>query len=204
MQIIKKHFSIPGMLPLASLLIILGCARTPAPEYRKTLAATDRPLAAITLQAPSSPQQRHYLGIETTGVFALSDIRTEVLIIEVFDFYCPYCQREAPMVNRLYRRITGDPELRERIKLIGIGVSNTQFEVDQFRKAFDIPFPLFPDRSRDIAHLLGVRQTPTFIGIVRKPGQAAQRFLTTPGSMGNADTFLSEVLEKAKIGKTSD
>ena len=102
------------------------------------------------------------------------------------------------MVNRLYRRITSDPELRERIKLIGIGVNNTRFEVEQFRKVFGIPFPLFPDRSRDIAHLFEVRQTPTFIGLVWEPGHAARRFFHSPGSMGEVDAFLSAVIRQAE------
>ena len=112
--------------------------------------------------------------------------------------YCPYCQREAPNVNQLYRDITSDPHLKNRIKLIGIGVSNTHYEVNHFRESFDVPFPLFPDRSRNLAHQLNVRQTPTFIGFVWENG-IPRRFLHAPGSMGKTSEFLDRVVRLAAI-----
>lgn len=151
------------------------------------------------LPAPADPAQRAYLGIDTSGTFTLNDIQAQVLVIEVFNFYCPHCQREAPNVNRFYHRISSDPDLRDRIKLIGIGVSNTRFEVNQFREAFDIRFPLFPDRSRNAVRYLDVRQTPTFIGFVWKTKDMPQRFMHLAGEMGNADQFLSEVLRRSEI-----
>ena len=193
-----RYVSDTAMVPLVCLMIILGCAQSPTTREVIVADGGEPNLATFKLQAPSDPEQRQYLGIETDGEFTLNDIRAQILIIEVFNFYCPHCQREAPMVNRLYRRITSDPELRERIKLIGIGVNNTRFEVEQFGKVFAIPFPLFPDRSRDIAHLLDVRQTPTFIGFVWEPGRAAKRFLHSPGSMGEVDAFLSAVIRQAE------
>lgn len=188
-----------SLLCFAGLLIILGCARGPSPDPTRQALDPASPYAKFVLPAPPDPAQRLYLGIETTETFSLSDIRTQVLIIEVFNFYCLHCQREAPNVNRLYRRIAGDPALKDRIKLIGIGVTNTAFEVDQFRKSFDIRFPLFPDRSRNAVRYLAVRETPTFIGVVWKTKDKPERFMHVAGEMGNAEQFLSEVLRLSEI-----
>ena len=153
------------------------------------------------LPALSDSVQRDYLGIKTTEPFALNDIQTQVLIVEVFDFYCPHCQQEAPNVNRLYENIAADPYLKDHVKLIGIGVRNTTFEVNQFRKTFAVPFPLFPDRSRDIARQLEIRQTPTFVGFVLEPDGMLRRFMHAPGGLGKVDEFLARVVRLSGLEK---
>lgn len=187
-----------GLILVLTLLSLVGCTATPAPRTSPPAAATNAVHATFVLPALNDPTQRAYLGIETTEAFQLTAIRTQILIIEVFSMYCPYCQREAPNVNQLYQRITTDPYLRDRIKLIGIGVSNTNYEVNQFRKSFEIPFPLFPDHSRDLARQLEVRQTPTFVGFVWENG-IPRRFLHAPGSMGKVDEFLTRVIQQANL-----
>jgi len=194
MKKFRRHCQAVKLIGVFSLLLIVGCTPTTSAYRLSPSPAADGTRAAIVLPVPTDPALRAYLGLEATDTFTLTDIQTDVLLIEVFDFYCPHCQREAPNVNRLYRRISRDPDLRERIKLIGIGVSNTRFEVNQFRQSFDIPFPLFPDRSREIARYLDVRQTPTFIGFVWETGGKPERFLYLQGGMGDVDTFLSKVI----------
>ena len=182
-------------------LIIVGCATATPPVPAPPTTASNAPSTTIVLPPLTDPVQRDYLGVKTTEPFALNDIQTRVLIIEVFDFYCPHCQREAPNVNRLYHSIASDPNLKNRIKLIGIGVRNTAFEVNQFRKSFTVPFPLFPDRSRDIARQLEIRQTPTFVGFVLEPDGRLRRFMHAPGSMGNVDAFLARVIQLSGLEK---
>jgi hypothetical protein len=60
------------------------------------------PLPEIRLTAPEQLPQRACLGLDRAGDFAIAEIRAEVLIIEIFSMYCPYCQKEAPRVNRLF------------------------------------------------------------------------------------------------------
>lgn len=190
-----------GRISLALVVILLsivGCTSTPSPLLAPPLDGHQASQEAIVLPALKDPAHRDYLGIKTTGDFSFDHIQTQVLIIEVFSMYCPHCQREAPNVNQLYRSITQDPNLKERIKLIGIGVSNTPYEVNHFRESFKVPFPLFPDRSRSIAHQLDVRQTPTFIGFVWENG-TPRRFLHAPGSMGKVSEFLARVVRLADL-----
>ena len=55
--------------------------------------------------------------------------------------YCPFCQKEAPNVNELYRIIDQDKDLKSRIKMIGIGAGNSPFEVNTFRTPMRFLFP---------------------------------------------------------------
>lgn len=193
------------LLTLTAILLPLwGCMSTmeavPAPQA----AAQANPPSDFVLPPLSDPNQQAYLGIAGTQAFALEEIHAPIVLIEVFSMYCPHCQREAPNVNRLYRHIAEDPLLANRIKLIGIGVGNTAYEVDLFRKAFDIPFPLFPDRSRQLAFGLEVRQTPTFVGFARKIDGGLQRILFNPGPIGDAAAFLNLLLERAEHAASPD
>jgi thiol-disulfide isomerase/thioredoxin len=189
------------LIAMMIVLIVVGCATAAPPVPAPATTASDVPSTTIMLPPLTDPVQRDYLGVKTTEPFALNDIQTRVLIIEVFDFYCPHCQREAPNVNRLYQSIASDLYLKDRIKLIGIGVRNTAFEVNQFRKSFVVPFPLFPDRSRDIARQLEIRQTPTFVGFVLEPDGRLRRFMHAPGGMGNVDEFLARVIRLSGLEK---
>jgi peroxiredoxin len=193
-----KHACLISLILVGSLLCVAGCTSAPSPRPAPPVVADNPSYETIVLPALDDPAQRAYLGVETTEAFQLSAIRTQVLIIEAFSMYCPHCQREAPNVNQLYHSITEDPYLRNRIKLIGIGVSNTSYEVNQFRTSFEVLFPLFPDRSRDIARQLTVRQTPTFIGFVWENGTLRQ-FLHAPGSIGKVDEFLARVVRLAGL-----
>ena len=120
-------------------------------------------LVEITLAAPAAADHRAYLGLSESTTFDPLDISGRLLIIEIFSMYCPYCQREAPAVNRLHQAIENAPELRGKVKLLGIGVGNSEFEVDHFRKHYQIGFPLFPDEAFAIHQSLGEVRTPFFI-----------------------------------------
>ena len=77
--------------------------------------------------------------------FCSQQVDSEVLIVQIFNFYCPHCQKEAPNVNALYRAISASPGIKSRIKVLGIGAGNSSYEVNAFRDLFRIKFPLIPD-----------------------------------------------------------
>ena len=62
----------------------------------------------LKLSIPQKMEQREYLNVDRDP-FLLSDVDCEVLIVEVFSLYCPYCQKEAPNVKCSLRCDFGQP-----------------------------------------------------------------------------------------------
>jgi peroxiredoxin len=150
-------------------------------------------LADIRLKAPASADQRNYLGLEQGGSFNPTGITGELLVIEIFSMYCPHCQREAPAVNRLYQTIQASETLRDRVKMIGIGVGNSDFEVDHFRKHYEIDFPLFSDEDFVIHKALGEVRTPFFIISVIGSEDRGNVLWTGSGNMDPLATFIKRL-----------
>ncbi len=155
--------------------------------------APGRPLPDFVLPVPENTGQRDYLGLSgSTGKFEIDQIRADVVIIEIFNMYCPFCQGEAPKVNELFALLRKDPELNEQIKLIGIGVGNSPYEVDYFRKTYQVEFPLFPDEDYTIHKQSGEVCTPFFIGI-KQNAKTPLNFLAHAGGFESAPEFLSRI-----------
>lgn len=184
------------------LALLGGCRTTPqADKTAPPASPSEKPFAlpGLRLPTPANADHLNYLGLPPGETFALADIRTKILLIEVFNFYCPHCQQEAPVVNRLYQLIENDPQLSGQIKIIGLGIGNTPYEVSTFRQRFAIPFPLFADRSRVLSRHLEVRQTPTFIGWSYHHDGRIQPFLFAPGTIGDVETFLERLIQDSGL-----
>lgn len=155
-------------------------------------------LPEITLPAPEAPKNQNYLGItKNKKTFRIPEIKAEVVLIEIFSMYCPYCQKDAPVVNELYNKIAQDEKLKNKIKLIGIGAGNSPFEVDFFQKTYGVNFPLFPDAEFSIHKMLGEVRTPYFIGVKIKKDGTYSIFYSKRGAIENASKFLNLILSKA-------
>ncbi len=141
-----------------------------------TLAASLPPakgdvLPRIRLPVPSDPGEKTYLGVSGRGFFRIPQIKAKVVIIEIFGMYCPQCQKIAPGLDELYHLIEANPDLRNKIKLIGIGAGNSRYEVEVFKKTYHTPFPLFPDSDFAAHKALGEVRSPYFIAIkINKDG----------------------------------
>ncbi len=204
----KRKWSI---LIIGCLFVSISCTsyRSSSVRVQTKAAETGHPesgiegIAEMRLPVPETAESRNYLGIDEGETFAIGDIKTRILLIEVFSMYCPHCQREAPRVNNLYQRIAENPELKDRIKMIGIGVGNTAYEVDIFRKTYAIPFPLFPDRSMQTARRLGAERTPTFVGFFYEDGGDVRQFIFQAGGFSDTDAFLKEVIGRSGLPPVS-
>lgn len=156
----------------------------------------------LKLPVPRDKAEREYLGLSGKKTFKLGDINAEIVIIEVFSFYCPTCQAQAPRVNELYNKIQADPNLRTRVKMIGIAATNSPFEARSFKESHRVPFPVFSDEDEEIAVTLKIKYTPTFIG-VRVNGKGSQeQFYWRPGAFTDPSKFLLEILKTSGTGLT--
>jgi thiol-disulfide isomerase/thioredoxin len=147
-------------------------------------------LPGIKIAIPADPGYQVYLGVKGEGTFALPQIKASIVIIEIFSMYCPHCQKEAPNVNDLYSKIQGSEKLKNKVKLVGIGVGNSSFEVEYFKKTYSIQFPLFPDNDFVIHKLLGEVRTPYFIGIKNHKDGSLTIFYSKLGAIADNASFL--------------
>ncbi len=142
-------------------------------------------LAEIRLAIPKTAAAKKYLGLAGAATFTIPQIKADTVIIEIFNMYCPVCQAEAPSVNALYRLIERTPRLKSKVKLIGIGVGNSPFEVEVFRKKYNVSFPLLPDRKIAIGKAIsGPIKTPTFIAVRPDGRKSLHVYVTHVGKIG--------------------
>ncbi len=170
------------------------------------LAASEPPaegsvLPPMKLSVPKSPEEKSYLGIKGEDSFTIPQIKANVVIIEIFSMYCPYCQKEAPLVNELYDTIEKNPNLKGKIKIIGVGAGNTPFEVDVFRDKYQIHFPLFPDADFTIHKACGEVRTPYFIGVKIHEDGTHKVIYSKLGTIQDANQFLELILKLSGLKK---
>lgn len=188
------------LLTISATLLLLLCVwhyRLPALFAGDTPAEGDM-FPKLKLCLPQEMHDRAYLKV-SKDPFLLSQVDSKVLIVEIFSMYCPHCQKEAPNVNALYEAITAGPELKSRIKMLGIGAGNSFFEVTIFRAHYKIEFPLIPDEDMTVGKGLGVVGTPHFFVLWKKPG-GWKVVYSKAGSIGDPKAFLELIRARTGIG----
>ena len=162
---------------------------------------TDEALPNFELTVPENDFYKKYLGLtgKAGDSFTLTDVKADILLIERFSMYCPYCQKEAPIVNELYEKMEEVSKNGPVVKIIGIGASNSQFEVEHFKETYNVPFPLFPDKDMSIYKALAGDGTPGFIGCRLKEGGEAKIVLRNSGGFYSADDFLQELISSGGL-----
>jgi peroxiredoxin len=102
------------------------------------------------------------------------------------------------LINRFYELLVERKASEASIKILGIGVGNSQFEVDYFRKTYKIPFPLFPDGDFVVHKALGEVRTPYFIVLEREKDKSWEVLLSRPGGIESPEAFLATIVELTK------
>ena len=128
---------------LIRVIVLSSLLLKPAEAVNKTPLKGEA-FPSIKLPTPKNTDERRYLGLSEAGSFRISQLKAEVVIIEIYSLYCPHCQSFAPEVNALYQMIQQIPGLQDQIKLIGIAAGNSPLEVKAFKEKHEVPFPLFP------------------------------------------------------------
>ena len=125
-------------------------------------------------------QQRSYLGISGSFFsflqsknFPISDIAAELVVVEFFNNYCTSCQAQAPVMNSVFALVAADKNLSGKVKFVGIGAGNNAKEVDSFRSAKQVAFPLVPDPDFVLYKAIGdPGATPFTVMVTKKEGRA--------------------------------
>jgi len=159
----------------------------------------DEVLQKINLPIPKNPEEKSYLGLSGVGNFKIPQIKANLVLIEIFSMYCPYCQADAPKINELYQLIENSMELKNKIKMVGIGAGNTPFEVEVYKKTYKVPFPLFPDKDFVVHKACGEPRTPYFIIVKINEDGTHQIVHTQLGNYPGAEPFLELVLKASGL-----
>jgi len=165
------------------------------PAGAASVPAVSKNLPDIILDGPQNAGDTGYLGLpQGDKPFRLQAVKAGAVIVVIFNIYCRTCQEEAPRLRVLYERIAADPVAAGKIKIVGIGVGNSAYEVDTFRKRYRIPFPLFPDLNSAIHKQVGEVRTPYLFGVKTGGDGASRIFYSREGGFSSADEFLRRII----------
>jgi hypothetical protein len=98
-------------------------------------------------------------------------------------------------VDDLYEKIEKDQNLKNKLKVIGIGAGNNAAEVKVYRDTFKVPFPLFTDDDFAIHKALGQVKTPYFIGVRINDDGSHKVFYSKLGAFKKSDAFLKSMIK---------
>jgi len=127
------------------------------------------PFPEIPIQMPVDPKERAYLGLTKGKTFTLKQVKADLVIVEILSVYCPSCQLQAPVYNKLFNLIENDPKTKGRIKIIGIAAGNGNLEVKDFRDKRKVLFPILPDQNFEMHRAIGGSRTPFTIYVRQDP-----------------------------------
>ena len=157
-------------------------------------------LPEMTLSRPGDSTDLKYLGLLGSGTsFKVNQIKATVVIIQIYSMYCPYCQAEAPNVNRLYASIEDNPALKDKIKIIGIGAGNSKFETGIYKKKYTVEIPLIPEDNFNIHKIVGEVRTPYFIAVTLDGAKPPKVIYSKLGALENNDLFLAQIVKAAGL-----
>jgi len=125
------------------------------------------PFPDLTFSQTLSKEEEGYLKIPKKKKFSFKAIQGSLILVEFLSTYCVSCQRQAPVLNELYQSIEADPNLKGRVKIIGIAAGNTLKEVGDFKKTYRIPYPIFSDVRFDAHAAIGSPRTPFILWVRR-------------------------------------
>jgi len=139
-----------------------------------------------------SREEQNYLGIPPKKVFSIREITGNLILVEFLSTYCINCQRQAPIFNEVYSSIETDSRLKGKVKMIGIAAGNNLNEVQIFKKAYNIPYPILSDARFDAHTAVGSPRTPFSIW-VRRDAQGNSVVVSTHlGLIDSAKSALDE------------
>ena len=137
---------------------------------------------------------RDYLGLPAKSkAFDLGEIKAEFLFVEFYHQLCYGCLREVASYNALFNKVKSDPFLKQRLKMLGLGVGSLLREVRKFRRKEGVLFPLFADQNKDVFRCLGEPSLPIAYVLGRNSNGRLKILRILPGHIGEMDQVLSEI-----------
>jgi peroxiredoxin len=151
-------------------------------------------LPGLQIPLPNSPEIKAYLGVKGAQTFSLSQVPAKLLVVEFFDVFCLVCQKDAPILNRLFKFIQEDQDLSKNIKMAGFALGSDPKDLAIFRQKYKVEFPLFPDPQKQVQTASKVTAVPLIV-VANKSGKV---LMSHRGLIENLDAFLVELRKHYK------
>ncbi len=154
---------------------------------------------SLQFKSPSSEKDLEYLGLTgDSGTFVISDIKADILIVEVYSMDCPRCQRQSKNMKELFSLLEKEG-YGGRIKLVGIGIGNSEFSTEVFKKKYKIDFPLIADPDSISYRMTGRVGIPYIILLKRDSAGNLTKVYSVEHENNNAEEMLGRILQSTGI-----
>lgn len=181
MKQFTNHFFINTVLVALLFFMLVPVSMAAQPEVGESI--------ALTLPTPYNQAGKMALGLnEGSATFTLSDLKSEIVLLEVIGVYCPQCFKQAPVFNNLYGRLNKG-KIKGRVTMFAIAAGGTDQEIEQLVKNGQYTFPVVSDMKYEIHKILGEPKTP-FTIICRPDGTILDTHL---GIIDDIDKFYGQI-----------
>ncbi|EGJ49880.1 TlpA disulfide reductase family protein [Desulfocurvibacter africanus] len=170
------------------------------PGLSRAVPAVGQEFPDLRMSPPSTAEDAAYLGVKPSQPFTLSDVGSDFLLLDVMSALCPHCQADAPHMNEVFAAIQ-EQGLGKQLKVLALGVNNTEFELTLYRNKYGVPFPLIMDEEMVAVTQAGVAGTPTYF-LLDLRGRSPQVLHVVEGRMDSPKKFLSNIRAAAGLEKT--
>ena len=100
---------------------------------------------------PYTEEGAKYLGLAKADAFTLKDVKAPYVLVEQFNTSCPHCMHQAPVMNELFDKVQADPQLKAKLKFIGVGQGNEETQVKMWKAFQRCPLPWCPTPTTPVA-----------------------------------------------------
>jgi thiol-disulfide isomerase/thioredoxin len=166
----QRTLAVVSVVILAAIVVVALVWHFAAPSKRVESAASAPPVATVSVGS-QAPQ---FVLPTTNGVFDMNQARKPAFV-EVFATWCPHCQRETAVIDKLYEAY------KSRASFVGVSGSNqamdeqspaSQEDVLAWTQKFHAVYPVAYDPTLNVANAYLQGGFPTF-AIVGRDGKVA-------------------------------
>lgn len=161
------------------------------------LPGVGQPFPDTAIAAPDTQAGADYLGLpKAAKTFKVADVKSPYVLIQLFNAYCTHCMGEAPEMQRFFSQVTAGA-LKDKLKIMAVGMGNTPFEVKLFREKYKLTMPMSTDQEYVMHGLMGNPGTPSYV-LVKNAGGKSTVVYSLEGRFNSAGEFIELLQSKMK------
>lgn len=162
----RRTLAVVTVALLAAIAVVAAIVYRTGPSRGRVQTASQAPIVGKAQEGKPAPQ---FAVATTAGYFDLSATH-EPVFLEVFATWCPHCQREVVVVDRLYSKY------KNRVSFVAVSGSDTgmdgsspssELDVLNWIRRFNVRYPVAYDPLLNVANLYLQGGYPT-IAIIDK------------------------------------